>query len=106
MKHPHIRLLGGGLGLIVGLALCVYGISGHSIAVLKGPAQDTAPTFASQQERATATLSLDETALTKEASIGGVLRWPSGDLQQAYALDESGETVDASGKKAKPKCKT
>ena len=106
IKQPHIRLLGGALGLIIGLALCVYGVSGRSIAVLKGPAQDTAPTFATQQERENATVSLDETALTKEASVGGVLRWPSGDLQQAYALNAAGEKVDASGKKAKPKCKT
>lgn len=106
MKQQHIRLLGGVLGLIIGLALCVYGVSGRSIAVLKGPAQDTAPTFATPQERESATVSWDETALTKEASIGGVVRWPSGDLQQAYALDESGNKVDASGKKAKPKCKT
>lgn len=106
MKRPQLRRLGGALGLFFGLALCVYGVSGRSIAVLKGPAQDTAPTFLTQQERESATVSLDETALTKEASIGGVVRWPSGDLQQAYALDESGEKVDASGKKAKPKCKT
>ena len=106
MKQQHIRLLGGVLGLIIGLALCVYGVSGRSIAVLKGPAPEQAPTFQTQQERENATVSLRETALTKEASIGGIVRWASGDLQQAYGLNAAGEKVDASGKKAKPKCKT
>ncbi len=106
MKPSQLRRLGGGLGLIVGLILCVYGVSGRSIAVLKGPAPEQAPTFLTQQERESATVSLHETALTEEASIGGVVRWPSGDLQQAYVLNAAGERVDASGKKAKAKCKT
>lgn len=106
MKQAQLRRVGGGLGLIIGLGLCVYGVSGRSIAVLKGPAPEQAPTFQTQQERENATVSLRETALTKEASIGGIVRWASGDLQQAYGLNAAGEKVDASGKKAKPKCKT
>ena len=106
MKITNVRRQGGTLGLVIGLALCVYGVSGRSIAVLKGPAQEAPPVFTTEQERENATVSLHETALTEEASIGGMVRWPSGDLQQLYTLNEAGERVDASGKKAKPKCKT
>lgn len=106
MKQAHIRQLGGTLSLMIGLGLCLYGVSSRSIAVLKGPAQKQAPVFATEQEREAATVSIHEIALTKEASISGMLRWPSGELQQVYTLNEAGERVDASGKKAKPKCKT
>jgi len=92
--------------VLVGISVLIYGITFHTIPVLKGPATDKTPIFTDPAAKKENTLVLHETAVVKDVTEGGVVLWPSGDIQRKYTLDKSGSKIDAAGKKVPKACPT
>ena len=106
MDKRLMRLVAGAAIILLGLGFGLYGVVFRSISILEGPATDTMPVFEEVQARSEALLWVSERSLVQDVIFAGVKRWPNGELQFTYTLDETGTKIDASGKRADRACPT